>query len=146
MTNIEARLKVIEDENQIRALAHSFADICISGDTQGFEKLWIEDGIWTLAEPLNMESRGRNDIAKLFHQLATGKRFFCQKLHSGIVKISGDTATTRWILSESAANDDGSLYQSTAIYDDQLLFADGRWLFQSRYCKFLDISYTGNNS
>lgn len=146
MSSIEERLKALENENQIRALADSFADICISGNAQGFDALWTEDGIWTLAEPLNIESRGRDSIAKLFLKLATGKRFFCQKLHSGIVTISGDTATAHWILSENAVNHDGSSYQSTAIYDDRLVFDDGRWLFQARYCKFLDISHTENNS
>jgi len=146
MTGIEERLKALENERQIRALTDSFADSCLSGNVQSFEALWMEDGIWTLAEPLHIESRGRDSIAKLFLKLASGKRFFCQKLHSGIVTISGDTATARWILSENAANHDGSLYQSTAIYDDRLVFEDGRWLFQVRYCKFLDISHTGNNS
>lgn len=146
MTSIEERLKALEDEHQIRALTASFAEICISGNAQDFEALWIEDGIWTLAEPLDIESRGRDSIVKLFLKLATGKRFFCQKLHSGLVTISGDKATARWILSENAANHDGSSYQSTAIYEDRLVFDDGRWLFQARYCKFLDVSHTGNNS
>ena len=146
MTGIEERLKALENEHQIRALTASFADSCLSGNAQCFEALWVEDGTWKLAEPLHLESRGRDSIVKLFLELATGKRFFCQKLHSGIVTISGDTATARWILSENAANHDGSLYQSTAIYDDRLVFHDGRWLFQARYCKFLDISHTGNNS
>lgn len=146
MTSIEERLKALEDEHKIRALTASFAEICMSGNAHGFEALWIEDGIWMLGEPLHIESRGRYSIVKLFLKLASGKRFFCQKLHSGIITISGDTATARWILSENAANHDGSLYQSTAIYDDRLVFNDGRWLFQARYCKFLDISHTGNNS
>ena len=146
MTSIEQRLKALEDEHQIRALAEFFADVCMTGNVQCFEALWIKDGIWTLSQPLNIESRGRDNIAKLFLKLATGKRFFCQKLHSGIITISGDKATARWILSENAANHDGSLYQSTATYDDRLVFDDGRWLFQARYCKFLDISHTGNNS
>ncbi|EDM37862.1 hypothetical protein PBAL39_15594 [Pedobacter sp. BAL39] len=146
MTSTEERLKALEDEHQIRALANSFADICMSGNAQYFEALWIEAGTWTLAEPLNIESRGHHNIAKLFLKLATGKRFFCQKLHSGIITISGDQATARWILSENAANHDGSSYQSTAIYDDHLVFEGGRWLFEARHCKFLDISHTGNNS
>ena len=146
MNSIEERLKAIENENQIRALTNSFADICISGNVQCFEALWIEDSTWTLAEPMNLESKGRDGIAKLFIKLATGKRFFSQKLHSGIVKISGETATARWILSENAANQDGSLYQSTAIYEDRIVFEGGRWLFQARHCKFLDIALTENKS
>ena len=76
MTGIEERLKALENERQIRALTDSFADSCLSGNVQSFEALWMEDGIWTLAEPLHIESRGRDSIAKLFLKLASGKRFF----------------------------------------------------------------------
>lgn len=146
MTSIEERLKALENEHQIRALTNSFAHICLSGNAQQFGALWIADCTWTLAGPLNIESSGRENITKLFLNLASGKRFFCQMLHSGIVTITVNTATARWILSENAANHDGSSYQSTAIYEDQLVFEDGRWLFKARHCKFLDIAHTGNNS
>jgi len=146
MTSIEERLKGLESENQIRALTNSFADICISGNAERFGALWIADGTWTLAKPLDMESRGRESITALFLELAAGKRFFCQKLHSGIVTILGDRATARWIISEEAANHDGSSYQSTAIYDDRLVLDDGKWLFEARHCKFIDISHTGNHA
>ena len=42
MTSIVERLKALEDEHHIRALADSFADICLSGNAQQFEALWIE--------------------------------------------------------------------------------------------------------
>lgn len=60
MISIEQRLKALENEHQIRALTASFADICISGNAQCFEAFWIEDGTWTLAEPLNIGKRSQS--------------------------------------------------------------------------------------
>ena len=39
MNSTEERLKALEDENLIRALAASFADICTSGDAKRFTSL-----------------------------------------------------------------------------------------------------------
>jgi len=146
MNSTEERLKALEDENLIRALAASFADICTSGDAKRFTSLWTEDGVWLLSAPLTIESRGRDSNSKLFSTLAAGKRFFCQMLHSGVVTISGKTATARWILSESAAGQDGSFYQSLATYDDRLVYETGKWLFRERSCTFLNISYADDHN
>jgi ketosteroid isomerase-like protein len=146
MNSTEDRLKALEDENLIRGLAASFADICISGDAKRFTSLWTEDGVWLLSAPLNIESRGRDSNSKLFSTLAGGKRFFCQMLHSGVITISGKTATARWILSESAAGHDGSFYQSLATYDDRLVYETGKWLFRERSCTFLNISHTSDQN
>ena len=146
MKSTEERLKALEDENLIRALAASFADICTSGDAKRFTSLWTEDGVWLLSAPLNIESRGRDSNSKLFSTLAVGKRFFCQMLHSGVVTISGKTATAHWILSETAAGHDGSFYQSLATYDDQLVYETGKWLFRERSCTFLNISQTSDHN
>jgi ketosteroid isomerase-like protein len=143
MKNIEKRLKAIEDEYLIRKLTASFADICTLGDARSFASLWTEDGVWMLSAPLSIESKGRDSNLKLFDNLAKGKRFFCQMLHSGVITITGKTATARWILSENAAGNDGSLYQSLATYNDRLVYEAGEWLFQERSCTFLNISNTG---
>lgn len=84
--------------------------------------------------------QGEAESLKLFLHLGAGKRFFCQMFHSGVVSISGETATARWILSESAAGEDGSSYRNLATYDDRLVYQAGGWLFFERSCKFLDIS------
>jgi ketosteroid isomerase-like protein len=141
MASTEERLKALEDEKQIRALAASFAEACTSGDAERFASLWTVDSAWLLGTPLALESWGRESNVKLFAQLGEGKRFFCQLLHSGTVTVSGNTATARWILSERAAGHDGSLYQSLATYDDQLIYEAGEWLFKERCCQFLDLTH-----
>ena len=146
MDSTKEQLKALEDENRIRALAASFADACTSGDAERFASLWTEDGVWTLSAPFTTECRGRDSSTALFSKLAADKRFFCQMLHSGIVTISGNTATARWILSESAAGHDGSFYQSLATYEDRLVYQDGKWLFRERSCKFLDISHSSGHN
>ncbi|MCF0055325.1 nuclear transport factor 2 family protein [Dyadobacter sp. CY356] len=146
MNSTEERLKILEDERLIRALAASFADICTSGDVKRFTSLWTEDGAWLLSAPFTIESRGRDNNSKLFSTLAADKRFFCQMLHSGVVTISGKTATARWILSESASGHDGSFYQSLATYDDRLVYETGAWLFRERSCTFLNISQSSDHN
>jgi uncharacterized protein (TIGR02246 family) len=146
MDSIKEQLKTLEDENRIRALAASFADACMSGDAESFASLWTEDGVWILSAPFTTECRGRDSNTALFSKLAADKRFFCQMLHSGVVTISGDTATARWILSESAAGHDGSFYRSLATYEDRLVNQAGKWLFRERSCKFLDISHSGGHN
>ena len=140
MNRTNDSLKVLENESLIRGLAASFADACTHGDAEQFARLWTEDGVWKLGVPLSLESKGKADNLKLFSHLGAGKRFFCQMLHSGVVAIVGETATARWILSESAAGQDGSSYRSLATYDDRLVYQAGGWLFLERSCKFLDIS------
>lgn len=141
MKNIEERLKALEDDRKIKELVASFADACALGDAERFAALWKKDGVWILAEPLNIESSGRDDNKKLFTKLAVEKRFFRQMLHSGTINIKRETATARWILSESAAGKDGSNYKSIVMYNDQLVYEAGKWLFQERSCRFLDFSH-----
>ena len=129
MNRTNDSLKALENESLIHGLAASFADACTHGDAEQFSRLWTEEGVWKLGEPLSLESNGRADTLKLFSHLGAGKRFFCQMLHSGVVAILGETATARWILSESAAGEDGSFYRSLATYDDRLVYQNGEWLF-----------------
>ena len=134
---MEDRLQQLEDEQQICGLAASFADACTVGDMARFKSLWAHDAMWKLGAPHAVERQGIDQIMDLIQYLANGREFFIQFIHSGVIEISGNSATARWIVQENAKGPDAACYRSSAIYHDTLTKVDGEWLFTERNCQFL---------
>jgi ketosteroid isomerase-like protein len=134
----------VADEMAIRGLAHAFADAINRRDVVAFESLWDDDGVWEIGAPLHSIAEGSTSIAAQFLKLWNPLEFFVQQVHSGIVTIDGDRATSRWSVQETGRRRDGGPYNNHAFYEDEMVKRDGSWRFVRRnYCYvWLDLKDT----
>ena len=132
MKSIEIRLQELEDEAAIRTLVARFADASVSADFDEFISLWSVDGKWTIHEPFFLTAEGIQNIDEMVRTLRTGRDFFVQFAHSGVIVLDGEKATARWIMQEASTGPGEHYYNNYAVYLDSLVKSDGRWQFASR--------------
>lgn len=115
------------DHDQIRDLLASYALLLDAGDTAGCTQLFTADGEF---EVYGTVRRGHDGIGAMFEQAPAGMHL------TGVsqAEITGDTATGRaQVLFVNAATHGMRL----ALYDDELVRADGQWRFRRRRCQFI---------
>lgn len=132
MKSVEQRLQELEDDSAIRSLVSRFADAAMTAHYEEFGDLWTENGRWTIHEPFFLSSEGVSKINEMLVTLRTGKTFFVQFVHSGVIKLDGDRASARWIMRETSEGPGTLFYNNYAIYVDSLVRLDGQWKFASR--------------
>ena len=137
VVGIRPRPDQVADELAIRALAHAFADAVNRKDVAAFELLWDDDGIWEIGEPLPSSAKGSSNIAAQLLKLSDALEFFVQQVHSGVVAIDGDRATSRWSVQETGRRRDGGPYNNHAFYEDELAKRDGTWRFVRRTYRYV---------
>lgn len=138
MKTIEERLQILEDEAEIRSIVARFADACVLEDYEAVKLLWAHDGVWSIHEPFNINAKGIEKIDELGKELRSGKIFFGQFVHSGVIKLDGDKAKARWIMGETAQGQaEGQYYNNYAIYQDTMEKIDGKWFFKTRDYHYL---------
>jgi ketosteroid isomerase-like protein len=141
---IRPRPEQVADEVAIRGLAYAFADAVNRGDAGAFEALWDDDGVWEIGAPLHSVAQGSTGIAAQFVKLWDSLEFFVQQVHSGIVTIDGDRATSRWSVQETGRRRDSGPYNNHAFYEDEIVKRDGSWRFLRRNYRYvwLDLKDT----
>ena len=132
MNTIEERLGLLEDEAAIRHLVARFADGSVTANYEEFLTVCAPNGKWTIHEPLFSTAEGPEAITEMMRQLRTGKAFFAQFVHSGVITLAGGKATARWVMREAAEVPGDSYYNNYAMYIDTLEKIDGKWLFVTR--------------
>jgi ketosteroid isomerase-like protein len=113
----------VADEMAIRGLAHAFADAVNRRDVAAFESLWDDDGVWEIGASLHSIAEGSTSIAAQLVTLWDALEFFVQQVHSGIVTIDGDRASSRWSIQETGRRHDGEPYNNHGFYEDEIVGA-----------------------
>jgi uncharacterized protein (TIGR02246 family) len=131
---LEARLKVLEDRDAIRALLVSYASTLDNRDFAGFEQLWAKDAEFIGGG--GNSAKGPAAIRDLLKGLLTknaaagpGRDFHL--VMNQTVDVKGDTATGfsrgTWV----STNAENRLQVTTiANYYDQFVREGGRWKFK----------------
>lgn len=144
--SLERRLRRIEDELAIRALAARFSDCANERDFDGFADLWSARGVWEIGPPLPSRAQGVNAIVDMLRRLLKPQTGFMQMTHSGVVMLDGDRATARFVEREHGRGA-SMFYENLAVYNDDLAReADGKWRFLKRsyvYRYLDDSAFTG---
>jgi ketosteroid isomerase-like protein len=125
----------------IRRLTHAFADAVNRRDADAFELLWDDGGVWEIGAPLHSIAEGSASIAAQFLKLWDTLEFFVQQVHSGIVTIDGDRATSRWSVQETGRRRDGGPYNNHAFYDYETVKRDGSWRFVRRNYRYVWLDF-----
>ncbi|QIO36900.1 nuclear transport factor 2 family protein [Bradyrhizobium sp. 1(2017)] len=131
-SDIERRLRALEDEAEIHRMAARFSDAVNARDLAAFAGLWASAGaIWTIGPPLASQAEGREAIVAMLGRLNQIERYFMQMTHSGVVTLAGDRATARFIIREHGRGD-GTYYDNLGIYNDELIREADGWRFAKR--------------
>lgn len=145
MATLEERIQKIEDEAAIRDLAAVFADAATRNDKSLLASVWKNDAVFTIEAPLRNVCNEVDEILALISRLRDDKEFFVQFVHSGVIDVTGDHATARWIMREAGKGGE-KYYHTYGIFSDAMERVNGKWLFSERtwHFAYLDLSpFTG---
>ncbi len=134
MTNVEERLRLLEDKEAIRELLLAYGRTLDGRDTKGYSELFAADGEWSGGVG---QARTPAGIKKMLDDLfAGGTSRFANAYHlmaNMDIAVNGDTASarSRWIWIAGNAEGAPEILRS-GYYDDLLVRENGGWKFQKR--------------
>ena len=130
LEDLEARIKVLEDIEEIKRLKHRYCAYCDANyDADALADLFTEDAVW------DGQERGRNDgreAIRAFFKAAPGRLpFAIHMVLNPIIEVDGDTAKGTWYLFQPCtyANGNRAIWGS-ARYDEEYVRLDGQWKFK----------------
>ena len=130
--NTTQDLYLLTSDMAIRQLVSHFSDAANLLDAEAFQRLWTEDGVWEIKDPLNKRFEGKSQMAKAVTGMLSQWEFFVQLSPMGVVSIQEDQAKGRFYINEVARNKDGTGHYNLGVYEDEFVRVDGNWLFQKR--------------
>ena len=123
---------VLADRQAIDDLVARFADAAVRADADAFASLWADGGRWDVGPPLDRTFQGRTAIRDGFSGLIGGWEFLVQTPGYGIVEVTGDSASGRWLTREVGRTADGAGHTNDAFYTDRYVRTPDGWRFASR--------------
>lgn len=148
LTNIQARLKGVEDQLEIQGLAARFSDAVNERNFEAFRGLWrLDHPIWEIGPPLQSRAEDVDEIVAMLRRLMQAEPYFMQMTHSGVIEIKGDQATARFVMRERGRGE-SSYYDCLAVYKDVLVREADGWRFAKRsyHYRFLDQNPFGGDA
>ena len=135
----------LSDRAAIIDLVARFDDAVNRRDTDEFGKLWCDDAVWEIGDPMPMHAQGRDTIVKTWTGMVAGTEWLFRGSFLGVLDVTGDTATGRWPCVETGtfkATDKAPVkgYDNRALYEDRYTKQDGIWRFQHRRYLYLWLS------
>jgi uncharacterized protein (TIGR02246 family) len=130
-------------ESGVRALVARYCHAIASRDDDAWADTFAVDAEWTV---LGRTTRGRENVLAFYRQLLSGCAWAVQRATDGIIEVSGDTATGRWVVVEYVQRAGAAPLLNLGTYrDDYRRCEDGRWRFARRvfsptYMGPLDLS------
>lgn len=140
MPTIEERIQKLEDEAAIRNLAAAFADAATRHNMEELSATYKDDGVLTIGAPLLNSAKGVEAVVAFISGLRSDKEFFVQFVHSGVIKLNGNTATAQWLIEEAAKGGE-KYYHNYCVVSDRMEKIDGKWLLAERYFHFAYLDF-----
>lgn len=132
---LEARLRRLEDTEEIRRLLVEYARLLDAGDYRGYASLFAVDGV---LEAQLGSATGREAITALLEERlgAAGDRPRRTAFHlvgNATIEVAGDTATSVALWAYLTHDDDGfPVVLQLGHYRDDLVREEGAWRFGRR--------------
>lgn len=139
MSDLEARVRRLEDIEEIKQLKATYCRFCDDGyDPDGISSLFTEDGVWDGGSTFG-RAEGREGIHKHFRGAAARISIARHQVMNPIIEVDGDEATGHWLLFQPCtdAPTDQALWLA-ATYADRYRRVDGRWLIAHLH---IDIAF-----
>jgi len=122
----------IEDRLAIRDLIDRWSDAVNEHDWEQFASCFTEDGVWDVGAPFHLRFEGNKSIVEDVSALIKAQYIVVQMPHCPVIKVNGDTATSRVTMHEFMRGPDNSGMQMWGTYYDDLVRTDVGWRFKLR--------------
>lgn len=132
MSDLEARLRAVEDRQAIAELRAHYCHVLDARDWDALAELFTEDGEFRGLAHVTGRAAIHTFFSTTVQNLAEGFWHFCT---NATVQLDGDTATGRTSMQYLSVKK-GVSYVSAGHYDDDLRREDGVWRFRSRRITF----------
>jgi ketosteroid isomerase-like protein len=130
-SRLEARLRRLEDLEEIRQLFVDYGYLLDLGDYAAYAQLFAEDGELMLG-PMG-RAKGRQEIEAMMARVGGAGGASLHLITSPMVTLNGDQAVSRvmWTVINRAEDGTPSLGM-VGHHEDDLVREGGRWRFRSR--------------
>lgn len=136
-------LNRFEDQIALRELMAKYTDAVNRHDGTAWISCWAEHAQWDL---MGIKVSGKSNILALWKQMMSGFEFVLMMPSSGLMTVSGDTATGHWYLQEYTRDKQGRASTVLSRYVDSYCKENSQWCFQSRQYQTMyngDANLTG---
>jgi hypothetical protein len=134
--NLEARIKRLEDIEEIRTLKATYCDLCDAGvgeekNREALVALFTDDASVDFGMGEGSVFNGQEGLRFFFGQLVANSVSFCQHfVHNSVIDVDGDRATGRWYFEAPTTNAVTKKAQWMAgRYIEEYVRVDGVWKF-----------------
>jgi uncharacterized protein (TIGR02246 family) len=129
-TELERRVRVLEDVEAIKRLKHRYADACDRGyDADALAELFAEDAVWDGG--LFGRHEGREAIREFFQGVSSDIVFALHYMMNPIIDVTGDRATGTWYLFQTCTFAQGNTpIWGAARYDEEYVREPDGWKFR----------------
>ena len=129
-TELEHRVRALEDVEAIKRLKHRYADACDRGyDADVLAALFAEDAVWDGG--LFGRYEGQEAIRAFFRGVSSDIVFSMHYMMNPIIDINGDRATGTWYLFQTCTFAEGNTpIWGAARYDEAYVREADGWKFQ----------------
>ena len=130
-SDLEARVRRIEDIEAIRRLKHLYASYCDDGyDVDRLAELFLETAVWDGGMLGRFE--GIEAIRRFFQSCSKAVPFAIHQMTNEVLDVDGDRGTGRWYLWEPLvfAKGDRAMWLA-GRYDDVYRRVNGTWRFET---------------
>jgi hypothetical protein len=131
LSDLEARIRVLEDREAIKELKYSYWYCIDRGLWDKMGDVFAEDA-WADFNP-DLKFRGRDVIANFFRDAIAPAYSLCMHMgHNGKIALTSDTtATGLWELDNYMVPLEGDAAWIGAYYEDEYVKVNGEWKIQS---------------
>ncbi len=128
MTDLESRLRRLEDIEEIKQLKAKYCRFCDEGyDPDGIASLFTEDGVWDGGRTFGL-AEGRSAIRKHFDGAGSRISIARHQVMNPIIEIDNEFATGHWLLFQPCTDAaSGKAVWLAATYTDRYKKVYGRW-------------------
>ncbi len=133
---LEARIKRLEDIEEIRILKATYCDLCDAGvgdegNREALLALFTEDASVDFGMGEGSVFEGHSGLRIFFGQVVANSVSFCQHfVHNSVIDVEGDRATGRWYFEAPTTNAATNKAQWMAgRYIEEYARVDGAWKF-----------------
>ena len=132
LEDIEKRLRVLEDVEEIKRLKREYCAYCDDNyDADALADLFVEDAVWD-GGALRPRIQGREAIREFFVAAKERLPFAIHMVLNPIIEVNGDAAKGTWYLFQPCTFAEGNrAVWGSARYDEEYVRVDGRWMFKN---------------
>ena len=138
LEKLEARIRVLEDIEEIRKLKATYCYLCDAGlgDRRNRDELishFVEEATVDFGLGPASKFEGREGLEVFFGQVVPGAVSFCMHMvHDPIIEVDGDRATGKWYYEAPTTDAATNRAQWMAgTYLEEYVREGGRWKFAS---------------